>query len=160
MKLKVCTLYSKIISLLLVMLGFTACDSEEGGGIAEYGTPSAKFIVKGALVDKTANNKGISGMKVAIGYPYADGKRTYYIDSIVTNNTGAFDVNIRDFPTSQKFVIKYEDTSTSQEGNFGIAIDTVRFEKPSFTGGSGSWYRGETTKDLGKVELSPAVDKE
>ncbi|MDR1089740.1 MAG: radical SAM-associated putative lipoprotein, partial [Prevotella sp.] len=91
--------------------------------MVEYGVPSAKFIVKGTLVDKTANSIGISGMKVAIGYPYADGtgiRKTYYIDSILTNNTGVFNLSIRDSPTSGKFVIKYEDTDAAQDGNYGL----------------------------------------
>ena len=101
-------------------------------------------------------------MKVAIGHPYTDGsgvKRTYYVDSIVTNNTGGFDLSIRDFPTSQKFVIKYEDTDAAQNGSYGLTTDTVRFENPSFTGEKEGWYAGETTKDLGKVKLSPETDK-
>lgn len=164
MKLRAYTFYSKVISFFLVMLGFTSCDSESGGGggMAEYGTPSAKFIVKGTLVDKTDGSTGISGMKVVIGQLETDGaglKRTYYVDSIVTNNTGGFNLNITDFPISQKFVIKYEDTDGAQNGNYGLTVDTVRFENPSFTGGSGSWYRGETTKDLDKVKLSPVTDK-
>ncbi|MFV0538439.1 MAG: radical SAM-associated putative lipoprotein [Dysgonomonas sp.] len=164
MKLKAYILYSKIISSLLLLLGFTSCDSEGGGGgsIAEYGTPSAKFIVKGTLVDKTDNTTAIGGMKVAIGYPHTDGagiKKTYYVDSIVTNNTGGFSLSIRDFPTSRKFVMKYEDTDAAQNGNYGLTTDTVRFENPSFTGGKEGWYVGETIKDLGKVNLSPVTDE-
>jgi putative lipoprotein (rSAM/lipoprotein system) len=165
MTLKTLLLYSKLLSFLLVLLGLTACDSDGGssGNATEYNTPSAKFVVKGTLVDKIANPAGISGMKVAIGHPYEDeagGKMIFYVDSVVTNRTGAFIVNFRDFPASQTFVVKYEDTSMSQEGNYGLTVDTIRFEKPSFTGGNGRWYRGETTKNLGKVDLSPAADRE
>lgn len=163
MKFKAYSLYSKIISFLLLLLGFTSCDPEGGGSsIAEYGVPSAKFKVKGTLVDKTNDSKLVSGVKVAIGHPYVDGagiKETYYVDSIVTNNTGGFDLSITDFPMSQKFVIKYEDTDAAQNGNYGLTIDTVRFENPSFTGEKEGWYAGETTKDLGKVKLSPVTDK-
>lgn len=164
MKFKACILYSKIISFLLVLLGFTSCDSEGGGGggIAEYGTPSAKFVVKGTLVDEANSSTAISGVKVAIGHPYTDVAgvmKTYYVDSIVTDGTGKFDLNIEAFPMPQKFVVKYEDIDTAQNENYGLTIDTVRFENPSFTGGSGNWYAGETSKDLGKVKLSSVTDK-
>ncbi len=159
MKLKVISFYSKVISLFLVLMGLSSCDTDGNGGggsIAEYGTPSAKFKIKGTLVDKINDSKAVSGVKVAIGHPYSDGsgiKRTFYTDSIVTTNTGEFNLIIYDFPESQKFVIKYEDTDASQNGNYGLTTDTVRFENPSFTGGSGSWYRGEVTKDLGNVKI-------
>lgn len=163
MKLKVISIYSKIISFFLILLGFSSCDIDgNGGGIAEYGTPSAKFKVKGTLVDEADDSKTVSGIKVAIGQLYLDDsgvKKTFYVDSIVTGNTGVFDVDIIDFPTSQKFVIKYEDTDVLQNGNYGLTTDTVRFENPSFTGGSGSWYRGEATMDLGKVEINQKEDE-
>lgn len=44
------SVYSKILSFFLVLLGFSSCDS--GGGAAEYGTPTAKFKVKGTIVDE------------------------------------------------------------------------------------------------------------
>ena len=162
MKIRFVSFYSKIISFFLVLLGFSSCDSDGGGGggsIAEYGVPTAKFKVKGTLVDKTDSSVSISGVKVAIGQLYRDGtgQRTFYVDSIVTNNTGGFDLGVTDFPMSQKFVIKYEDTDKNK--NYGLVIDTVRFDNPSFTGGSGGWYAGEATKDLGKVKLQSVPDK-
>lgn len=152
MKLSVLSFYSRLISFLLALLGFTACDF----GGAEYGTPNAKFIVKGVLIDKQANSETISGVKVALGYSYTDkdgNKSTYYIDSIVTNNTGKFNVAIWDFPSPRKFVIKYEDTYVSQNGNYGLTVDTIHFESPEFTDGDGHWYSGEATVDLGSIEL-------
>ncbi len=159
MKLKAISFYSSILSFLLVLLGFSSCSEIDPKD--EYGVPSAKFKVKGTLVDKTDNSTGISGVKVAIGQLSRDGAplKTYYVDSIVTNNTGGFNLGITDFPQSQKFVIKYEDTNTSQDENYGLTTDTVRFENPSFTDGSGSWYKGEAVKDLGKVKISQKEDK-
>jgi putative lipoprotein (rSAM/lipoprotein system) len=159
MKLKVISFYSKVISLFLVLMGLSSCGTDSTGGddyVVEYGTPSARFRVKGTLVDEADDTKTVSGIKVAIGLPYSNGteiKRIYYFDSIVTNNTGSFDLDIVSFPTPQKFAIKYEDTDASQNGNYGLTIDTVRFEDPDFTGGSGNWYEGEVTKDLGKVKI-------
>ncbi|NDV95680.1 hypothetical protein D0T84_12255 [Dysgonomonas sp. 521] len=157
MKIKALSVYSKILSFFMVLLGFSSCDN----GAAEYGTPYAKFIVKGKVVDKEDN--AVSGLKVALGRAgdIGDGiKRTYYIDSINTDKNGAFKLSVEEFPTSQKFVIKYEDIDKEENGLFGTVTDTVQFADPSFTNGSNSWYAGETVEDLGAVILEPEKDEE
>lgn len=162
MKIKALSIYSKILSFFLVLLGFSACDSDNGGDgpVCEYGSPTAKFIVKGKVVNKE-DQKSIEGLKVAIGevYIYDNGKNkiTFYHDSIQTNTNGEFDISIVHNPQPQKFVIKYEDAK-NQGTEFGLTTDTVRFEKPDFTNGS-SWYKGETTQDLGTVEISPVKEE-
>lgn len=151
MKIKLLSAYSRILSFVLVFLGFQSCsiiDSKD-----EYGTPSAKFIVKGKVEN---GDKEVSGLKVALGVinkGYDTGK-VRYVDSVKTDVKGLFNVSIQDFPTSQKFVIKYEDIDGEKNGLLETVIDTVRFDNPSFTNGSGAWYVGETTKDLGTVKLN------
>lgn len=151
MKIRLLSAYSRVLSFFLVFLGFQSCsiiDSKD-----EYGTPSAKFIVKGKVEN---GNKEVSGLKVALGVinnGYGTGK-VCYVDSVNTDVKGLFKVSIKDFPTSQKFVIKYEDIDGEKNGLLETVIDTVRFDNPSFTNGSGGWYVGETTKDLGTVKLN------
>ncbi len=157
MKIKVVSIYSKILYFLLVLLGFSSCDM----GGEEYGTPTAKFIIKGKTVDK--ENKAISGLKVALGEIntwYGNGKTTYYVDSVSTDAQGLFKISIQDFPAEQKYVIRYEDVDGEQNGLIETVIDTVRFEKPDFTNGSGGWYAGETTKDLGTIKLDLSKNDE
>lgn len=164
MKIRFTSVFSKILSLFLVLLGFSACDSDSddgGGTVCMYGTPMAKFIVKGQIVDTEDN--AVSGLKVALGKVYSPSentKRTYYVDSINTDVNGKFNVIIGDSPIDQKFVIKYEDIDGEQNGSLGITTDTVRFEKPTFVNGDGSWYRGEATKDLGIIKLNPSKEEE
>ena len=151
MKIRLLSAYSRVLSFLLVFLGFQSCsiiDSKD-----EYGTPSAKFIVKGKVEN---GDKEVSGLKVALGVinnGYGTGK-VRYVDSVKTDVEGLFNVSIQDFPTSQKFVIKYEDIDGEKNGLLETVIDTVRFDNPSFTNGSDGWYVGETTKDLGTVKLN------
>jgi len=156
MKIKYLSVYSRIISFLLILLGFSSCDN---GGV-EYGTPNAKFIVKGKVVDEKDNN--IEGLKVALGRveSWSDVKKvTYYTDSINTDAEGSFKLSIDDFPKDQKFVIRY-DNSDRQESSVSIRkIDTVRFENPNFTNGSGNWYAGETTKNLGTVKVNMSIEE-
>jgi len=157
MKMKFLSLFSKILSFLLIFLGFSACDGNDddgGGTVCMYGTPTAKFIVKGQVVDE--ENNAVSGLKVALGKVYSsygNPQSTYYIDSINTDAKGKFNLTVGEFPKDQKFVIKYEDTDAEQKGKLGITTDTVRFEKPKFVNGDNSWYAGETTKDLGVVKI-------
>lgn len=149
MKIKVLSVYSKILSFFLILLGFSACDS----GGTEYGTPNAKFIVKGKVVDEKDNI--IDGLKVALGRVESENKKTtYYTDSINTDSNGAFKLSIEDFPSDQKFVIRYDNSDQEKSSILVRKIDTVRFEKPSFTNGSGNWYAGEVTKDLGTVKVN------
>lgn len=159
MKLKAISFYSSVLSFLLVLLGFSSCSAIDPKD--EYGVPSAKFKVNGSLVDEIDNSVSITGMKVAIGQLRRDGAElnAYYVDSMVTNNTGEFNLSLIDFPLPQRFVIKYEDTDAAQNGNYGLIIDTIQFENPSFTDGNGSWYKGEIVKDLGKVKISRKEDK-
>ena len=53
----------KLLSGVLVLLGFTACDSDgPGNELCEYGTPSADYQVKGKVLDQTG--KPIKGVQV------------------------------------------------------------------------------------------------
>lgn len=155
MKIKVLSFYSKILSFILILLGFSGCESN---GATEYGTPTAKFIIKGKVVNKE-EQKSVEGLKVAIGYLVDENeeRRTIYVDSVQTNAKGEFNVNIIEFPKQQKFVIKYEDDK-NQDAKFGLTTDTVRFEDPKFTNGSGGWYSGEATQDLGTIEIVPVKE--
>lgn len=151
MKIKLLSVYSRILSFVLVFLGFQSCSTVDPKD--EYGTPSAKFIVKGKVEN---GDKEVSGLKVALGVINKgyDKEKVRYVDSVNTDVKGLFKVSIKDFPTSQKFVIKYEDIDEEKNGLLETVIDTVRFDNPSFTNGSGGWYVGETTKDLGTVKLN------
>ncbi|NDV95679.1 hypothetical protein D0T84_12250 [Dysgonomonas sp. 521] len=166
MKIKCISVYSRILSFLLVLLGFSSCSSEGGndcGGrfVAMYGTPSAKFVIDGKVVNK--NNKPVSGLKVAVGHVYLSGdgsNMTHYADSINTSTDGAFRVAIYDFPADQKFVIRYEGTESPESSFYGVTTDTVRFENPTFSGDNNCWYEGEITKNLGTVVFDPKKSAE
>lgn len=151
MKIGLLSVYSRVLSFVLIFLGFHSCSTVDPK--VEYGTPSAKFIVKGKVEN---GDKEVSGLKVALGVinnGYDTGK-VRYVDSVKTDVKGLFNVSIQDFPTIQKFVIKYEDIDGEKNGLLETVIDTVRFDNLSFTNGSGGWYVGETTKDLGTVKLN------
>ncbi|MFT4221708.1 radical SAM-associated putative lipoprotein [Dysgonomonas sp.] len=155
MKNRVISFYSKIISFLLVLLGFSSCSLIDPKD--EYGVPSAKFKVKGQVVDAETENS-IGNIKAALGLPSEqDGvKGVYYIDSVYTGKDGKFEVDIRDYPDIRKLVLKIED---SEKEIFETRVDTIDFTGSNFSGGSGNWYEGKAVKDLGKVTISRKEDK-
>lgn len=59
-------LYNRILSLVLILLGFSACsnDDEDDNLRLMYGHPPVTFSVKTQVVDE--NNKPIEGIQVAI----------------------------------------------------------------------------------------------
>ncbi|MDR2950991.1 MAG: radical SAM-associated putative lipoprotein [Prevotella sp.] len=155
MKVKMLSVYSKILSFFLVLLGFSSCDSG-GGGAAEYGTPTAKFKVKGTIVDES--EAPITKIKTVLGKSYKTelGDRPYYIDSVFTDSEGKFELNVVEFPTSQEFILKIEDVDGDENGAFETKIETVEFKDPSFTNGNNGWYAGETTKDIQAIKITSA----
>ena len=62
----------KLLSGVLVLLGFTACDSDgPGNELCEYGTPSADYQVKGKVLDQ-ADKRGTGGGK-GLGCCFCEG---------------------------------------------------------------------------------------
>jgi putative lipoprotein (rSAM/lipoprotein system) len=154
MKFRVISFYSKVISFLLVLLGFSSCSIIDPKD--EYGVPSARFKVKGQAIDAVTENP-IKNIKAALGEPFVrdDVKGVYYVDSVYTNSEGKFEVDILDGQGFYKFILKIEDSETKK---FETRVDTIDFEGSNFSNGDG-WYKGEAVKDLGKVKLSPVTDK-
>lgn len=156
MKIKMRTIYSRVLSFFLVLLGFMSCEKDDMR--VEYGTPYAKFHIKGIIINEDSENSTpIKGIKVVVARSYEknNGERfLYHIDSLKTDHNGYFKITTVDFPSSQKFVIKLEDIDGAENGSFETKTDTVSFDNPTFEGGKG-WYEGETNKDLGIVKMTP-----
>ncbi|MDR3297098.1 MAG: radical SAM-associated putative lipoprotein [Prevotellaceae bacterium] len=174
MKAKLSFVYTKLLSALLVMLGFAACDTdgkdEYGTPSAEYGTeygtPSAIYKIKGKVVAR-ATRQPIAGISVFAeqGTTYltaTDHKDTTVYNSYSrtesrTDTAGAFDMQIDGFPNNDaKFRVTFEDTDSIDNGGFFAARqDTATISRSQLQNGSGNWYAGEATWDLGTVELEP-----
>ncbi|PKP48638.1 MAG: hypothetical protein CVT94_07650 [Bacteroidetes bacterium HGW-Bacteroidetes-11] len=131
--------YNVLIAGLLAILGFaSACDSKD-----EYGTPSAKFIIKGN-VKSIENNQPIENISVII-----QGDTSY------TDADGAYQVVDKwGFPDDQTYNIRFQDTDGELNGTYKELDTIVEFKNPKFTGGDGNWYSGETSKDF-DVKLTP-----
>jgi putative lipoprotein (rSAM/lipoprotein system) len=124
-----------LIFSLLALLGFaSSCDK---GSKAEYGTPSAKFIVNGNVNAKESNTP-IENIRVIMNR-----------DTSFTDGEGHYQV-IEDFsfPTNQTFQINFQDTDGVVNGEYQNLDTIVEFVNPQFVNGDGNWYAGETSKKL------------
>lgn len=126
-----------IIFGLLALLGFATSCEKGPNTIAEYGTPSAKFIVKGK-VDSKETNTPIKNVRVIMNSDtsFSDSEGRYQ----VIENYG--------FPTNQTFQIKFQDIDGLINGDYEDIDTVVEFANPQFVNGDGHWYEGETSKEF------------
>ena len=131
--------YNLILASMLTVLGFSvSCEMK-----AEYGVPSAKFIVNGN-VQSSLDNTPVKNIRVIMQG-----------DTTLTDDSGNFVVMDKyGFPTSQIFDIKFLDIDSTENGSFENKDTTVSFVNPKFTKGNGHWYEGETSKEL-NIKLKP-----
>jgi len=153
MKIKVFSIYLKFTSaaiILILLYASSACSMDSD----DKSVPMGTFNVNGTIVEENEENTPISGAKVELGLPYLQNEDTliYYVTSFTTGNKGTFNLDITEYPQPQKFKLKIEDTY--EEKRFESIIRTVDFINPSFTGGNGGWYAGETFKDMGLIKIS------
>jgi len=126
MKIKFLKTYNALIAILLVVFGISCVASKE------YGTPDAKFIVKGKVSSKETKE------------PIEDIRVTMNWHNDITNEKGDYRVENNDFPGDRAFLVKFHDTK-------GIYMDLdtlIEFKNPQFTGGDKNWYSGETSKTV------------
>ena len=138
MKKRYLKIYNKLISYLLAFLGFSLASSNGCamyGTPAEYGTPNATFKVLGKVT--TDESAAIPNIRVVLSY-----------DTAYTDNQGNYLVKTINFPTNQTFPIQFKDIDGAQNRQFQQLDTIVEFENPQFTGGSSSWNKGETEKEL------------
>jgi putative lipoprotein (rSAM/lipoprotein system) len=131
-----------IILGLLALLGFsTSCNIIR----YEYGTPQADFIVKGKVTSSTTGNP-IQNIRVIMKRdstnPYGPGDTTF------TDNEGNYHETLSAFPKNQTFQLVFQDVDSAANGDYQGKDTTVQFTDPKFNGGDGSWYKGETSKNL------------
>lgn len=128
--------YNAIIAALIGLLGYSCSDGGDDP-VVEYGTPSAKFIVKGKVVS-AETKKGIENIRVIM-----------VNDTTFTDSEGKYQVvDEHGFPVSQKYTIKLQDIDGDLNGEFQDKESDVEFKDPKFTGGNGNWYSGETSKEF------------
>ncbi|MBK5722541.1 radical SAM-associated putative lipoprotein [Dysgonomonas sp. Marseille-P4677] len=142
------SLYSKIISFFMLLLGYTACEEP-----AEYGTPSADYKVLGKVVSAEGEKEAVEGIRVVMIHNVDESKVEYIKgDTTYTNAAGSFEIKRKDYPGID-FKIKFQDVDGEANGEFEEKIEIIDFKNAQYEGGDKNWYDGETTKDMGTIEL-------
>ena len=132
-KFKIYKTSNALILAILALLGFSSSCNKP----AEYGTPSADFIINGKVLSNQ-NDSVIPNIRV-----------TLYSDTQYTDNSGKYTFIKRDIPpTNQTFPIKFQDIDSIENGEFSNLDTIVKFTNPQFVNGNGDWDEGETTKEF------------
>ena len=125
--------FNALIGLLLSLLGFGAVCSLNS---CEYGTPYAAFIVRGN-VKSSGTSSNLPGIQVIMRN-----------DTTYTDTSGNYRVEIAAFPDDQTSLVEFRDTDGKKNGEHHSLDTIVDFHDPDFTGGSDTWDKGETGKEL------------
>jgi len=140
--------YDKLIILLLGFLGLaTSCDP-----VAEYGTPNADFHFKGT-VSNSANQAPIENIQVKV---YMDD--TIMISQSLTDNTGAYVIDLNLFPIEQQIKLSATDIDGSENGTFASKDTTFTLDISGLEGGDGHWYSGEADI-VTDIPMNESTDK-
>ena len=131
--------YNAMVYAILGALGFTTSSCT----YADYGTPSADYIVLGKVTD-SQNNQPIKDILVKASWK-----------AVSTNAEGKYEIVINDERTGSQIIpIQFRDIDGDLNGSY-MDLDTiVEFKNPKFTGGDKKWYEGKTTKEF-NIQLSP-----
>ncbi len=135
---KIFTGYQALLTIVLGLMGITSACIPFA---AEYGTPNAKFIVKGKIVSAT-DQKPLKDVQVIMKY-----------DTTKSDANGLYEVSNGDFPLdSVSFTLKFEDVNSADGVDYQPLDTVVTFIDPEFIHGDHHWYLGETSKTL-DIEL-------
>ena len=144
MKVRFTRWYNAVLSALLGLLGFESCDSE-GGGMDEYGTPIADYIVKGSVTDETGNP--IQGIKTKFVYDLYDGEKT-----AMTDNSGNYVIQATSYPDLYRCQLIVEDIDGEANGGEFLSdtLDLSTKKPVQVKKGDRNWYEGtyELSQDI------------
>ena len=133
---------NRILSGVLVLLGFNACNIEEAS--YEYGQPFARYEIKGKVIDKEQN--GLPEIQIIVRGVLSDMLTSPDIisnDTLKTNSKGEFVFREDDAFLDVKYRVIANDIQTETYKSDSLVVD---MGKP--TGGDGHWYRGQATKNI------------
>lgn len=136
-------LYLRVISRLLVVLGFTAlssCDEENFEVAAEYGVPHTDFTLKIKVTDQDANP--VKGIRVAMRSGYVSHLDNGPVDTLYTSDDGRCIIEDQMIRMFDHLHLTFEDIDGQENGGYfksqEINPELVRTEN-----GDGHWYDGK-----------------
>jgi hypothetical protein len=133
---------SKVIALLLALLGFSTACHKASDSPVEYGSPHADFLLNGSIKSALTGN------------PIGNIQLIMERDTALTNSNGTFSLKVTDFPITHSYLVKISDIDGIANGSYAEKDTTVTFPGVNYTNGDGSWYKGEETLSV-NVSLEP-----
>jgi putative lipoprotein (rSAM/lipoprotein system) len=144
--------YNSLILLLISLLGFTtSCAKEEIKYM--YGSPNAKFIVKGEI-KSAQTQQPIPDIIVEMRIVYEQEGGARLAGTSFSRANGDYEVAMGDSPGDYTIQLKYTDTDGPLNGEYETKDTTVVFKDTKYTGGDGSWYWGYAEKEM-DIKLKP-----
>lgn len=119
---------NKLLSLLLVLLGFNSCDSEDDGGgmLLMYGMPPVKYSVKANVLDEA--NKPIEGIRVRVK---SEAYGNHTMTEGLTNAKGVFEGHVYE----ELINVVCEDIDGDKNGTFekdSLQADVSEMKGPHY----------------------------
>ena len=134
----------RLLYMLLGLLGLTSC--EHFFGAAEYGCPNVSFSLKARVVDEAGTP--IQGIEVRA----EDGDRFEY-NTGFSDYQGYIDARGSFWPGTQHGKVQFIDIDGEANGGEFETL-TLQIENVTQTeDGSGNWYDGAYTADMGTVTM-------
>ena len=134
----------RLLYILLGLLGLSSC--EHFFGAAEYGCPNVSFSLKARVVDEAGNP--IQGIEVRA----EDGDRFEY-NTGFSDYQGYIDARGSFWPGTQHGKVQFIDIDGEANGGEFETL-TLQIENVTQTeDGSGNWYDGAYTADMGTVTM-------
>lgn len=133
--------YNALLSSLITLLGFSACDAlnpkdEYGAPYVEYGSPSVSYRVKGRVTD--AEGKPLSGIKAEAGSAW-DGHFYPSAEPTMTDAEGNVELKAH-AGTLHGQVLVLSDVD-GEEGGGDFGSDTISVESlPHKATAEGTWH--------------------
>ena len=157
MKASIRHLYEIIAGAILSILGFGACTADNNleekykHNLAEYGQPSATFILKGTVKSEETGESlfGINASLKKFIYTDQKGTKHFLIKDAVSDQDGIVNIKLGDYEFYPDDTMELILQDVDGEENGGLfQTDTLRMNRLSMnkTGeGDGRWYDGEFT---------------
>lgn len=133
--------YNIILVGVLSALGYASCTKPGPDPVAEYGVPSAKFIINGTIEDQET------------GDPIENIKVTIHQKTVAADAQGKYQIIENGFGGDMTFNIQYRDEDGIANGEYNDLDTIIEFKDPQFVNGDG-WYAGETSKEF-DIKLTP-----
>ncbi len=144
MKKKMLTVSNWLLTTLVGILGFSACEDGPWSGRLEYGTPYATYSIKGKVVNNT--NQPIPAIQIVID-ANSEGGVPIQLGVLTTDNKGEFQKEFSLSPGDITFSLKIDDVDGVANGLYKSSTQSVIAKKNELVGGSG-WNQGKVEKNI------------